>query len=38
MMEQKLIEPDPSEDIYAGETDKDVLFELFRVRGYQQEE
>jgi hypothetical protein len=31
-----VIEPDP-EDMYADETDEDILFELHRVRGYTHE-
>lgn len=34
MIEEKMIEPDPKEDIYADETDDDILNELYRVRGY----
>jgi hypothetical protein len=34
MIEEKMIEPDPKEDIYADEDDEGVLNELHRVRGY----
>lgn len=34
MIKEKMIDPDPKEDIYADEDDEGVLDELHRVRGY----
>jgi len=34
MIKDTLIDPDPVYDIYADETDDDILLELYRVRGY----
>lgn len=38
MIEKEMIEPDPSEDIYADEADEGVLNELHRVTGYWRKE